>query len=474
MKTDPHSAIELVDKILCQKITTLSKEDADFLIENKEACSRKLLPILALEITQINEGDKWNPGNLFGSLKLLAAFEEKRAFDWIVQLHNHPEIFEAEENSFILLFWADILVATITSDWNKIKETIEAVEPCGEIKEACIDALLILVARGNLERSELVKYFESLYAQNLSGETYDPELLELLIEASIALWPGESMEDIRELFGLALVDDSLLSLTDVLTAFKLGKEECLEHLKSWTSHSHLLEFFIEEPSSSFENLEELLSESSLEEDEEDFEYDGAECQEDLECFENMEEKIPDPMFCAEIDQLSQKDQEKYRSLPRLLIENPEEALESASELVANYPLITPILYYFHSALVNLDAKVLAKTVLNEWREKFPDDLLAKIEQGNYFLRRHEPEKVKEIFNDTWSLVSLYPEREAFDEIECLNFFHLAGFYFLQIGNLEKAQEQMQILDATNPNSFEYYHLKREADLFQQREFFIQE
>ncbi len=475
MKTDPKNTLEILDKILSQEITTLSDEETDFLLENKEACIRKLLPILALEVTQIKEGDSWSPGNLFESLKLLAAFEEKKAFDWVVQLHSHPEIFEAENNCFILLYWADILVATISSDWSKLQETLEGLESSEEIDEACIDALVILVAQGRLERSELVEYFQKIYAENLSGETYDPILLTLVIEASIAIWPGESLEEIREIFGLDLVDDSVIRLSDVLTAFDLGKEACLTHLKSWTPNSHLLELFMEESPSS-ENIEELLEGGPFEEpeeDDEDFEYDEDEGENDIECFECIEAKIPDPLFCNEIKELSQEDQEKYQSLPKLLIENPEEALEAASELVANYPLITPILYYFHRALVNLDAKVLAMTVLKEWRKKFPDDLLAKIEHGNYFLRRHEPEKVKEIFGDTWSLVALYPEKEVFDEIECLNFFHLIGLYFLQIGDLEKAQEQMQILDATNPRSFEYYHLKREIDFFQDKQFFAE-
>ncbi len=481
MKTDPKSALQLLDKILTNEIEILSKEEADFLLENKEICTRKLLPILALEITQIKEEDPWNTNNLYGSLKLLAFFEEKKAFDWLIQLHEYPEVLENEEHYFILLFWADILVATISSDWSQLKKTIENPGASEAIREACIDALLILITTGLIDRSLVVEYFQSLYSKNISGEIYDPELILLILEASLALWPGESIDNIREIFGLDLVDETFITLPELLTAFEQGKESCLEHLTSWTTHSHLLEFFIEEPSSSYEDIETSLQENSsdsdsgdeieLEEESSDYEYD---CEDDLESFENITNEIPTPLFCLKISSLSQKDQKRYKSLPKLLVEDPEEALDIASELIVKAPESPSILYYFYSSLATLEAKVLALNVLKEWVVKFPDDLLGKIEYAHYFLRRREPEEVEKIFNNTWSLTLLYPQKASFHELECLKFFHVIGFYFLQIDDMTRAQEQLQILDTTHPNSFEYFHLKREIDLYLQRDLFNEE
>ena len=101
MKTDPIHALRLLDKILANNIEVLTQEEANFLLEHKEICSRKLLPILALEITQIKEKELWSPSKLYGSLKLLAAFKEKKAFDWVIQLHEFPEDLESEEVFFI-------------------------------------------------------------------------------------------------------------------------------------------------------------------------------------------------------------------------------------------------------------------------------------------------------------------------------------------------------------------------------------
>ena len=78
MQQDRTNALQLLDKILTNEVEALSKEEADFLIEHKEVCARKLLPILALEIALIKEGETWDPFKLHGSLKLLAALKKKK------------------------------------------------------------------------------------------------------------------------------------------------------------------------------------------------------------------------------------------------------------------------------------------------------------------------------------------------------------------------------------------------------------
>ena len=206
MKTDSTHALQLIEKILTKEIEFLSKEEADFLLDHRDVCTRKLLPILALEITQIKADENWSFNTLSGCLKLLAGFEENRAFDWVIQLHDFPEVLEDENSCFILRYWADLLIATISSEWYKLKQFIEDSEVDSEIREACLEALVLLVVRERLDRSVVVEYFNSLYSKILSGELEDPELVMLLLESSLCIWPGDSMEEIRELFGFDLVD----------------------------------------------------------------------------------------------------------------------------------------------------------------------------------------------------------------------------------------------------------------------------
>jgi hypothetical protein len=461
MQQDRASALQLLDKILTNEVEVLSKDEAEFLIRHKDVCSRKLLPILALEVALIKEGENWNPFKLHGSLKLLAAFEEKKAFDWVIQLHGFPETLNGEEGFFIPLFWADILVATLSNEWNTLLGTIDNPEISDDIREACIDALLILVSQGRLDRALVVDHFQSLYTKAIAGEVYDPELLVFLIEASLSLWPGESIEEIKELFGLGLINEDLIRLPEILVAFEEGKEECLAHLQSWTPHSHLLDFFIQEAG----NSEEISFE---------FEVDETPFEEEADPLELQDKKIAYLLPSLEIDKLTVKEQKKYQSLPKLLVETPEKVIEIVSKMIDSHPNIPVLFHYYHSALILLDAKVLAMEVVKEWVRRFPDDLLGKIEYAHYFLRRGEPQHVDEIFSNTWSLMALYPERESFHELECLKFFHLVGLYLLQREEIEEAEEQLNILDTINPSSFEYHHLKRKLSFHLQGDFFVED
>lgn len=467
MKENSEHALQLIEKILSNEIQFLSQEEADFLLEHKEVCVRKLLPILALQVTQVKEGECWDPYILRGCIKLLAGFQEERAFDWIIQLHEFPEVLQDESSCFILRFWADVLVATISSDWYKLKPFIEDLGIDFEIREVCVEVLVLLVARQRIDRSVVIDYFNELYSQALSGYIKDPELLLLLVEASICIGPEESLEQIRELFGYGLIDDEgYIDLLDVLEALDDGQEECLADVNNWVTHIHLYDYFKKD-----EELEEDSEEDFFEFDEEELSFLEEEA---VEYFEEAENSVQSLFPDFEIQGLSSKEQKKYRSIPNLLLEDSEQALETVSELFADHPDSPILLYSFYYVLQALNEKVIATQVLKKWVERFPNDLLGKIEYAHYFLRRGEPEKVRDIFSDTWSLSELYPERASFHEIECLKFFYLMGCYFLQIEEVEKAQQQAQFLDAMSPRSFECLDLQRKIALHLQEDSFIED
>ncbi len=433
MKTDSASALQLLDKLLAKEVKFLLEKEAKLLLAHQEICVRKLLPILAFEITQIKEGEGFNVARLCASIKLLAAFKEERAFDWIVQLHEFSEVFEDEDLCFVLFFWSDILVSTFSSDWDKLKESIEDPEVDIEIKEACIDALLNLVGKGRLDRAVVVKFFQSLLTQALKGELQDPDVLESVVEASLYLWPGELMEEIREVFGLGLMQGSMTQLSEFLAALEEGKEKSLTHLKNnWKAREGLLEFY-EEEASSDEELEEELDEEKLEELMREYDLEDG-----MEPFEEEEDEIFPSIPSPEIENLPQKEQKKYRSLPKLFVDDPKRALETVSEMIHHYPHIPALFYYQYKGVIALHANILSRGVLDEWLKRFPNDLFAKIECARYLIRRGELDKVGEVFSNTWSLSALYPERTSFHAIERLEFFRLAGFYFSQMEKREKA------------------------------------
>lgn len=469
MKTGPEQALFLIDQILKEEIESLLPKDLETLTEYKEVCVRKILPILALEVTQIKEGDPWDPKKLQGSLKLASFFEEDRAFDWMIQLHEFTNELEQQlDPLFISLYWADILAGVGFSSIAKIKTHLENIELDEQIREACADALLVLVAKNIIHRSDLVEYFKSLYGALLSGTLIDPILASILVEASLCIWPGESIEEIKELYGIGLANDEFTSLSDVLEAIENTDAFCLETFREWTLCTHILYPLVRKKNSEEEDDDDEFmnyfdsSDSTIDFDTEEFEE-----------FSTLvnELRLPPLLSCPEIQKLPQKEQKRYASIPNLLLENPEEVINITSDILLKYAPISTLFNYLYQALVMLDEKVRAMNTLKQWIKLFPDDFFAKVEYAHYFLRRGEPDKVKDLLSNRWTLSSLYPEKSSFEDLEHLKFFHLLGCYYITIGDVEKAEGYLQLIDAMNPNSFEYYHLHEQLENYSSRSSF---
>src|SRR5262249_13091571 len=71
----------------------------------------------------------------------------------------------------------------------------------------------------------------SLFLRILNGELDDDLLCTHLVSSCSDLWPGECLEEIRESFGLNLVDETHLGLDCVLKDFSQGQERCIEKLQ---------------------------------------------------------------------------------------------------------------------------------------------------------------------------------------------------------------------------------------------------
>ena len=463
MEIGPMRALKLIDEILTEEIDTLSEEDLALLLEHKEVCIRKILPILAFEITQIKAGEEWNSEKLHWSLRLAAFFEETRAFDWIIQLHKFPDLLDyGDEILFIALHWADILAATGAQEWERLKEEIEDEECDDDIKEACLKALVVLVAQGKLDRSVVIEYFHSLYLKILAGDLHDPALVLSLIEVSIDLWPGESLEEIKEMFGLGFMDEDFWELSEVLEIYAAGKEAALEHLANWAFDTHILfplvddEDFLDEdfsldPSDDEEDFDEDDEDSDDEDEDEDFnEEDSDEYNED---FEDEDIDEDDLLPCPEIETLSAKEQKTYRSLDRLCEESPVDVVEFTSETIRKHPHIPALYHYLYKALINLGLNVEAMMILRDLIRLFPNDFLGKISYAMYLLRRGDTEKVAALFSNTWDLSILYPGR-LFHPVEYRQFALLMGCYYLKMGDLESAKESAVFLATLDPFSSE--------------------
>jgi tetratricopeptide (TPR) repeat protein len=447
MDTTAADAIDLIDKILDDQAGFLTQKDFDLLQRHRETCLEKVLPILLSQITKVKNQENWNPNQLYGSAKLAAFFKASTVFDSLLQLSDFADEVDPYRDSLFFMFcWGEILASTALERWPKIKPYIEDIEMPPEVRESCMEALLILVARNQIDRMDLVTYLKQLYQELLSGERTDPELALILSEASAALGPEETLEDLRELFGLGYLETSTMSMRDFLDFTEEGKKASLSDLKEWVDSFHILSLC-----SSEEELD-LLELSDLEEeidflDEENLDSDD-------------EYHLPDdlPILSAETENFSESESTKYMSFPTLLEEDPSLLIEIASKMIEDRPEVPSLFYYLHKALTLTNKNVQAKKILQVWLQRFPNDLLGKTELAKYYLRRGEHDLAAAVFSHTWNLKALYPDRQDFEDVELLQFFYCCGYYHVLTNDLEQAKKILQILEDITPWSDECLQL----------------
>ncbi len=478
MKTYDTEALKLIESILEEQVKTLSEEDLDLLLKHKEICLKKILPILALEVTLIQNEEAWNPAKLHWSLKLVSFFKEPKAFPWICKLHTHAEaIHQGLGPVFINLYWASILALTADSEWEKLKEEIENPTTDEEMRKACLEAFPLLIAHGLLDRSIAVEYFQSLYKKIFTGEIEDSLFVIDLIDASISLWPQEFLEDIRELFGLDYINDSQIELSCIVETCNDGLEETLEYLKEWMDSCHPLEplvpnrMFAEEEIDdltqefldSQENVNYLWEPYSLESSQEVAEMGGlvrfslsSTSEGDAVEIGNISAGyIPNPL----IESMNNKDKKLYFSLCPLSQHRPEKAVEVALELLEKYPNIPSLYTYLSSCYRILDMRQESMEVLRDLIKKFPDYLFGQIAYANYLLRKGEPEKMAFFLSHAFTLSALHPNRDVFYVAEWVKFVYVIGWYFLQIGIVDQAESHLDTLRQIAPTSEEFYDLE---------------
>lgn len=68
----------------------------------------------------------------------------------------------------------------------------------------------------------------------------------------------------------------------------------------------------------------------------------------------------------------------------------------------------------------------------------PENIIARINYGDYCLRTGQPQEIPKIFENTYDLTLLYPERKTFHVAEFRGFMVVMGFYHLALRDQEKA------------------------------------
>lgn len=152
----------------------------------------------------------------------------------------------------------------------------------------------------------------------------------------------------------------------------------------------------------------------------------------------------------EKEHLAQADKKLFEELYVLVQEDPQKHIEpliSFYKLHSDVPEIANLLAY---AYLRLKKKKEAEALIEKTYRDHPDYLIARINYADQCLRQENHERVPEIFNQTFELKALYPNKESFHYAEFRGFQIVMGFYYLAIGEKAKAEDCYQLAFQVDP------------------------
>lgn len=495
-------ASELLSKLLNGDMEWLSDQDKFFLIENRKAIVQYLNTIFSKEIPRLLGGEPCSDATtLFWGLKLAEFFEASETFEWIEKLcHLSVEDLDNSLGDYFVTEEMSYLLADTMNQWSALKDVIENPDINEFIRSACLDALIFSVVKKRIDRLEITDYFKSLFHRILNGELDDHLLCTHLVSSCSDFWPGECLEEIRESFGLTLVDESHLGIDCVLEDFSRGKDYCIEKLQKqikqhsfWETLPELPDLSEEEQSRKFDRLLQLTDQARANADRTLKEANKGSQRNEICgcgsgrkykkcCMNKPSQEIPSKIIIEEsvisygpleeseaMKALSEEVKESILALYPLLEENPEEALQKTPEYISKYPDI-PMLYNFlYGAYRKAGHPREAMKLMKETMQLFPNYLFGLVEYALYLLRRGEPEKAHAALENAGTLTQLYPERKIFHAAEWKAFAYAMSLCWIQKGDINQAKIYFAIIQKIDPKSHQVTDLqqKMKSKLFLQ-------
>lgn len=211
-------------------------------IANRDEIIPHLLDIVERTADNPEETLAKNDYSFLYAIHLLAQCREQRAYPLIVKLAALPASLVNELlGDTITEGLPSILASVCQGDSSLIESLAENREAEEFVRDAGLQALLVLVAVGEKSREEVLAYYKSLFRGKLEKE---PSFVwDGLIGSATYLYPEEVYEDIKQAFEEGLADETVADLAWVDKQMALGKEALLSKLRK---DYHLIEDSIQE------------------------------------------------------------------------------------------------------------------------------------------------------------------------------------------------------------------------------------
>lgn len=150
-------------------------------------------------------------------------------------------------------------------------------------------------------------------------------------------------------------------------------------------------------------------------------------------------------------QLPEEVANEREELHALIHRDAGAAVRRLEQLKKSYPDV-PLLYNWlsaaYTAIGDHDA---AKRVAVENYERNPDYLFARLNYAEICLQEGRAREVPRIFDHTFDLKMLYPDRKEFHISEVVGFMGIMGLYFQRTGEEEIARRYSDILNQLAPD-----------------------
>lgn len=439
-----------------------------------------MVETLKEEIDKLQSGKALDdPEALLDTMFVLGHLEEAAAFPPLLALAEiSPTLLEDQLGEhFISEDWPRLLTSTAHGRWDELRERIQNTD-----FEDAVDALLTsveyVVLEGQIPREPVIAFIKDYLLQNLRTPDVNKRLGGWICLAS-TLWPHECLEEIKELYGMRLIDTQLIDIDCVLEDYQKGLEECFVRRMNEYQHATLVDIHDEKKQLQKEErleksifsmkkaLKSLKSTNKIEPSNNQLKSlsrslprrnDPCSCgsgKKFKKCCIGSKHNQPvvlrmesyevtyEPLDCYPIDE---DDIPIRETIYGKLRTDPEACIKPLTQQMQKYPEDTSLYNYLYIYYVYTNKLYESHALLLKTVELFPDYLFGLVEFASYLLRRGDYDKVLDVFKGSQTLKQLYPEREVFHISEVLSFHYLMGVYSLKVDGLQQAKVYLSILE----------------------------
>jgi tetratricopeptide (TPR) repeat protein len=148
--------------------------------------------------------------------------------------------------------------------------------------------------------------------------------------------------------------------------------------------------------------------------------------------------------------LEKSERKQLEELHVKVQEEPQKHLNALVQFCQRHPAVPEAANLLAFAYLKLKKRKEAEELIEKTYLNHPHYLIARINYADQALRLKKPERIPSIFNGCFDLNLLYPEKTSFYYAEFRGFMTVMGFYHLEIGEKEKAEEYYQMAFQVDP------------------------